>query len=147
MWAHVSFFINEASEEQAALIFHLVWGKSTLLNVTWRSPVFSQHTVAFLILVKLEPVMVWGGGVTETRPELLQLYAQKLIFDSESSSPSNLLDPICQHRDWTTYPWSATFHFECFLPDTIHVLPASCIVADTVTASWCTQWCEKFCIQ
>lgn len=65
---------------------------------------FSQHVLALLILVKLELVMVWEGGVIETRPELLQLYAQKLIFDSGGSSPSDLLDPISQHRGSDTYP-------------------------------------------
>lgn len=84
--------------------------------------------------------MMWGGGVSETGPELLQLYAQKWMFDSEGATlqqSSGLLDPISPHRGSTKYPRSTTSHFEYLLPDTIHLLPASCIFADTITVNWC----------
>lgn len=139
-WSHVSLFFNEPS----APIFCWVWGKASLLAVTWRSPVFSQHAVPLVIPVKLELMMVWrGGGVIEPGPKLLKLYTQKLIFDSGCSNLSEVLRlPVLRlpepHPSAQRFnQLSTSSHFKCLLPDTIHYSPASCIFADIVTVNWC----------
>lgn len=137
----LSFSTNKASEEQSTLIFLRVWGKTSLLAVTWRSAVFSQHAVALLILVQLEMVMVRGGQRHWNRTRTAVLVCTKRnIWQRKQqplSSPQTCWTPYLSTGGSATYPWSTAFHFKRLLSDTIHLLPASCISADTVTANWC----------
>lgn len=137
-WSHIFLFFNEAPQPYA-LIFHWVWGNSSLLAVN-RSPMFSQCAVPLVIPVKLELVMVWRGGrVTEKGAKLLKLCTQKLIFDSRCSNPSEVFRLPEPHLSTEVQPAipDSRVCFKCLLPDTIHHLPASCIFADIVTENWC----------
>lgn len=130
---------------------HWVWGKTqSLLTVTW-SPVLSQCAVPLVIPVKLELVMVWrGGGVTETVPNLLKLYTQKLIFDNGCSNPSEVFRLPEPHLSAERFNQLSLIHkfisnAFCLRPSTTCHHPAYLqILSQKIDV---TQWCEKFCIQ
>lgn len=91
---------------------------------------FPQHAVAFLILLKLKLVMVWGGGgVIETWPELLQLYGLKWIFDSGSSNPSAVLRPPRPHLSTRRFNHLPLIHnFSVWMPLTWYHPPSPSIL-------------------